>query len=865
MRVAEHEARFSALVMAVVEELAAPAELAEFQALLRVYPEFKLQYLEQIRIHGLMRYRCQMAAAGFEPVAREDARPQTLQSASLHAAAPRRWFPINFRKLAVAVAASFLAVCTLWFAQKQSEAAHAARQPPLPARHVQVIHQRDADGLVVPEHLPGNLRLRSGQVTVHLSSGVHMIVLGPAEMRLKNHMEVRLYAGRIMAEVSAEARGFMVQTPELEMWDMGTIFGVSVAEGASDVFVFKGSVQVNEASGEAVDLCREGEGVRALAGERPVKIAADWDGALKILATVQGKPLTREPAKALDAAETITDQWAERYMPRLAKDGWLTWATRINRKGQRQYPDWMAGRGEIAFAKKRKAGLNHTDKSTASIVASPTPAFKKSAAAGSVPDFRNAVRREASLIHHYTFEGPQADAADMRLLDRAGAADLVERVRNTSMPQLAYDTGHDALSYAGVAVYSTNSLSTGRAWTTAGAIALPRAMTIECVVSPYAIPPLYGAGVVTSRAADNQRGYYVWLTTGGAFETRVGGGDARTILSNVSTGHWYYIVNTYDFDGAQTTVNSYCADLTAGTPLQHVIMDAVDTGGYGESAVLGIGVLLNLNDELQYFAPCAIDEVALYAAAHDFDKINSRFEALRRPLPTVAYREIFPNDNHLERSFPCEGWQSHYGLSATHTDAIKIPAFDTAFNEDILAVASFPSDTGAIYGYLNNHGGPTDINYLYWTGELAGHVDAGDLKLVTFDARFSSDSTVRVALRVDVGETPEDTGDDMWFVSADFMQAAGTGALAIPSSIGNWHWHWLDVRGTEWARLDFVPGTVLALGNQPVALPASGRVTACGLFQDTHTFKSNARYDNFTLYASRAYMARRGGTVIRVQ
>ena len=57
MAVAEYEARFTQRVMAVIEETATPEELAEFQALLREHPEFKLQYMEQMRIHGLSCYR----------------------------------------------------------------------------------------------------------------------------------------------------------------------------------------------------------------------------------------------------------------------------------------------------------------------------------------------------------------------------------------------------------------------------------------------------------------------------------------------------------------------------------------------------------------------------------------------------------------------------------------------------------------------------------------------------------------------------------------------------------------------------------------------------------------------------------------
>jgi ferric-dicitrate binding protein FerR (iron transport regulator) len=64
MSIAEQEARFTLLVMAVVEATATTEELSEFRELMRAHPEFKLQYLEQMKIHGLMRYRQEIRTAG---------------------------------------------------------------------------------------------------------------------------------------------------------------------------------------------------------------------------------------------------------------------------------------------------------------------------------------------------------------------------------------------------------------------------------------------------------------------------------------------------------------------------------------------------------------------------------------------------------------------------------------------------------------------------------------------------------------------------------------------------------------------------------------------------------------------------------
>jgi hypothetical protein len=108
-----------------------------------------------------------------------------------------------------------------------------------------------------------------------------------------------------------------VRTPQLEAWDLGTVFSVAVSNGVSDVFVFQGCVQVSEADGGPVGLCEAGEGVRALAnGWRPHKVAADSAEARKWFDAVAGRQKAlRDPAAALAAADHIATQWGERWLP----------------------------------------------------------------------------------------------------------------------------------------------------------------------------------------------------------------------------------------------------------------------------------------------------------------------------------------------------------------------------------------------------------------------------------------------------------------------------------------------------------------------------------------------------------------------
>ena len=142
-----------------------------------------------------------------------------------------------------------------------------------------------------------------------------MTLIGLASVAIESGIRVGLDNGRLLANVPHWATGFTVRTRELEIYDLGTVFGVSVDGRNSGVFVFKGSVQVNEASGEAVGLCEAGGGVRATAGRRPLQMAADWPEAHKVFAEVRGTAALADPPAAFDAADRIAALWARRYMP----------------------------------------------------------------------------------------------------------------------------------------------------------------------------------------------------------------------------------------------------------------------------------------------------------------------------------------------------------------------------------------------------------------------------------------------------------------------------------------------------------------------------------------------------------------------
>lgn len=96
------------------------------------------------------------------------------------------------------------------------------------------------------------LRLRSGIVEIAFVSGTRVVVEGPADFELTGANRAVLHAGRMIARVPPEARGFSVRSSDLLITDLGTEFGISLMPGkVADVHVFQGTVDVTLPAGSA--------------------------------------------------------------------------------------------------------------------------------------------------------------------------------------------------------------------------------------------------------------------------------------------------------------------------------------------------------------------------------------------------------------------------------------------------------------------------------------------------------------------------------------------------------------------------------------------------------------------------------------
>ena len=97
---------------------------------------------------------------------------------------------------------------------------------------------------------PGELHLTDGLVELRTEKGAVVVIEAPARFHWPAAERLVLAEGRANADVPEAAVGFTIETPEAELQDLGTRFGVEVsAQGESRLHVFEGEVLARPAPG----------------------------------------------------------------------------------------------------------------------------------------------------------------------------------------------------------------------------------------------------------------------------------------------------------------------------------------------------------------------------------------------------------------------------------------------------------------------------------------------------------------------------------------------------------------------------------------------------------------------------------------
>ena len=95
---------------------------------------------------------------------------------------------------------------------------------------------------------PGVLELEAGLVQFEFYRGAVVVVEGPAELEFVDADRLICRRGRLRAHVPPQSQGFVLLAPQFELVDLGTEFGVSVADdGSASVHVFEGKVELYDA------------------------------------------------------------------------------------------------------------------------------------------------------------------------------------------------------------------------------------------------------------------------------------------------------------------------------------------------------------------------------------------------------------------------------------------------------------------------------------------------------------------------------------------------------------------------------------------------------------------------------------------
>ncbi len=154
-----------------------------------------------------------------------------------------------------------------------------------------------------------------GALTLRLSSGVLLRINGPADLELLTPMEVRLLAGKITADVGDHGKGFVIDTPETRVVDLGTVFGVDASSATkTDVVVFKGQVEVFEKEHSAPGiLLNQGEGLRVEKNRRSSRILGITESDESRAWTVQERPPEPPLIVAVSDSLKTDDEGAKRW------------------------------------------------------------------------------------------------------------------------------------------------------------------------------------------------------------------------------------------------------------------------------------------------------------------------------------------------------------------------------------------------------------------------------------------------------------------------------------------------------------------------------------------------------------------------
>jgi ferric-dicitrate binding protein FerR (iron transport regulator) len=154
-----------------------------------------------------------------------------------------------------------------------------------------------------------------GSLELRLPSGVQLKIASPAELQLINPMRVQVVSGKITADVGPQGKGFVIETPQTRIVDLGTRFGVDASHTEhTDVVVFEGQVELYQQGTQArMALLNQGEGLRVASHRRTARIMSVTKGEDVDAWSTQGLPAANAIITDVQDSMVANDEEAKKW------------------------------------------------------------------------------------------------------------------------------------------------------------------------------------------------------------------------------------------------------------------------------------------------------------------------------------------------------------------------------------------------------------------------------------------------------------------------------------------------------------------------------------------------------------------------
>jgi len=205
---------FDTLCTAVLEGTANSSQQERFQQLLKNDPSSRADYLQQSQLHALLTWQSGQTSREVQKVVS---------------------FPIWNKIIPVAAVVALFVGIIAFLNDRETPQGVA----------FEIIKTNGTTEFSLGDQLFQNsLKLSSGSLTFRLNSGAIVEAIAPFEMELHDSMHLSVLSGAVTVDVGEDAKGFIVDTVNARVVDLGTRFGVSAGKEDTDVVVFEGEVEI---------------------------------------------------------------------------------------------------------------------------------------------------------------------------------------------------------------------------------------------------------------------------------------------------------------------------------------------------------------------------------------------------------------------------------------------------------------------------------------------------------------------------------------------------------------------------------------------------------------------------------------------